>query len=114
MGIEIIRGEALSFVPFPGATGTIESAVLTDRSRTGTFGAGVSRYGAASIDWTLTGDEIMFVLEGTLHITVSGRTDILEAGDSVWLPEGTTLTYGSPDSAKVFYAIAAPRGGNGP
>jgi ethanolamine utilization protein EutQ len=109
MGTTVIRGADLAFTPFHGASGTIESSTLADRLQTGTFGAGIARYGEASIDWVVGGDEIMFVLEGTLHITVEGRTDVLQAGDSVWIPEGTRLTYGSPTHARVFYAIAASR-----
>lgn len=58
-----------------------------------------------SFEWTLAGyDEVDYILKGTWEITINGRKYTGHAGDIMYIPKGTTVTFGSPDHATVFYA----------
>ena len=58
----------------------------------------------AKIPWTIKYDEIIHVLEGCFTVRTGDEEIEAEAGDCIWLPAGTELTYVS-DSTLLFYAI---------
>ena len=58
----------------------------------------------SSFDWELTYEEIDYVIEGTLTVTIDGTTYTAHAGDVLFVPSGSKVTWGSPDKARVFYA----------
>ena len=68
------------------------------------LGAGLVRLSGASIPWTIKYDELIYVLEGTFTVQTDESSLSAQAGDSIWLPAGTRLTYQS-DKALLFYAI---------
>lgn len=54
--------------------------------------------------WTLTYDEIQYVVEGELHIGQPEGIVIGRPGDVVYIPKNTAITFGTPSWAKFFYA----------
>lgn len=58
----------------------------------------------AAFGWQLTYEEIDYVIEGTLQITIDGKTYTAKAGDMVFVPNGSDVIWQSPDRAKMFYA----------
>jgi ethanolamine utilization protein EutQ (cupin superfamily) len=56
-----------------------------------------------SFPWTLTYDEIDYVLEGVLQIQTGGRTVEAQAGDVVHIPKGSEIIFGTPSRVRVFY-----------
>ncbi|MGI9354708.1 MAG: cupin domain-containing protein [Rhizobiaceae bacterium] len=68
------------------------------------LGAGFVRMTDAQIPWTIRYDEIIHVLEGSFGVRAGDEELRAEAGDCIWLPAGTELTYVS-QSALLFYAI---------
>ena len=65
--------------------------------------AGVMSLRAGSFPWTLDYDEVEYVLEGELHITVSGRVTIGRPGDVIAVPKGSSITFGTPSWARFLY-----------
>lgn len=53
--------------------------------------------------WTLTYDEVEYVVEGELHIGVGDRTVVGRPGDVLFVPKGTSITFGTPSWAKFLY-----------
>jgi ethanolamine utilization protein EutQ len=78
--------------------------------------AGVMSWGRDdSFPWKLDYDEIDYVLEGELHVTIDGRVLVAKVGDVVSIPKGSRIVFGTPSRVKVFYvtypadwAAAAP------
>ncbi len=68
------------------------------------LGAGFVRLTGAEIPWTIKYDEVIHVLEGSFTVRTNSEELTAEAGDCIWLPAGTELTYVS-DSCLLFYAI---------
>ena len=81
-----------------------EAAVVTGPDDGTKLGSGFARMRNAEIPWTVKYDEVIVVLEGEL--TVRTKEGDLTAGprDTIWLPNGTELTY-IAEHALVFYAI---------
>jgi len=58
----------------------------------------------SSFDWYLGYDEVDYILKGTWEITIKGKTYTGHAGDTMFIPHNTAVTFSSPDHATVFYA----------
>ena len=58
----------------------------------------------SEFEWELTYEEIDYVIEGTLTVTIDGKTYTAKAGDVLFVPSGSKVIWGSPDKARVFYA----------
>lgn len=56
-----------------------------------------------SFPWTLTYDEVQYVVEGELHIGHEKGVIIGKPGDVLYIPKDTTITFGTPNWAKFFY-----------
>lgn len=57
-----------------------------------------------SLDWTLTYDEMDYVIEGTLEFIVNGQKFTGHAGDSFYIPANTHVVFTTPDRCKFFFA----------
>jgi ethanolamine utilization protein EutQ len=53
--------------------------------------------------WTLSYDEVEYVVEGELHIGLASGTVVGRAGDVLFIPKGTAITFGTPSWAKLLY-----------
>jgi ethanolamine utilization protein EutQ len=56
-----------------------------------------------SFPWTLTYDEVQFVVEGELHIGTKHGVIVGKPGDVLYIPKDTAITFGTPSWAKFFY-----------
>ena len=56
------------------------------------------------LEWTVLYDEYIYVLEGCMTIELEDGTHDLNAGDSLWLPDGTWHFYHTK-KAKVLVAV---------
>ena len=56
-----------------------------------------------SFPWTLNYDEVQYVLEGELHIGTQDGPVIGRPGDVLFIPKGSSITFGTPNWAKFFY-----------
>ncbi|MBI4928887.1 MAG: DUF861 domain-containing protein [Anaerolineae bacterium] len=65
--------------------------------------AGFLSFHKGSFPWTLTYDEIEFVLEGEIHIGTAQGTVVGKPGDVHYIPKGTQITFGTPGWAKILY-----------
>jgi ethanolamine utilization protein EutQ len=105
-GVVVVRGQSIELTPFPAA-GPGKHVGMADliTSRDGApMTAGIMSWGRAdSFAWKLDYDEVDLVLEGVLHLTIDGRTLEGKAGDVLYIPKGSAVTFGTPWRTKVFY-----------
>lgn len=85
-----------------GGRADIQPLVTTAHSRT--LGAGFARFEDVAFDWTLTYDECIHVLEGEMEVRHDGGTLRAAAGEVVFLPSGSAVTYAFPGACRIFYA----------
>lgn len=105
-GLVLVRGDSVKLAPFPAA-GPGKHVGLADlvTARDGSpMTAGIMSWGREdSFDWKLDYDEVDYVLEGVLHLTIDGRTLEGRAGDVFYIPRGSAIRFGTPWRTRVFY-----------
>lgn len=81
--------------------------VITAQEHGSPMAAGFMTWGKGSFPWTLNYDEIDFVIDGQLEIRIDNQVIIGNPGDVIYIPKGSSIFFGSPSYAKVFY-VAFP------
>lgn len=105
-GVVVVRGESVTLGRF-AAAGADRNVGLVDvitRQQGAPMSAGFMSFGRTdAFSWRLDYDEIDYVIEGVLHITIDGRVLEGQPGDVMYVPKGTNLIFGTPKRARVFY-----------
>ena len=65
--------------------------------------AGYMTLTEGSFPWEFSYDEIQIVLEGELHIGTPEGTKIATPGDIMYVPKGSTITFGTPSWTRFVY-----------
>jgi len=69
------------------------------------LGVGVMEMDQTSFEWTLTYDEIDYVIDGTLELIMDGRPVRATAGQVMYIPKNTKLRFSTPDKVRFLYAV---------
>lgn len=103
-GLKVVRGNTVQMDVFdtgdPNVKAHYQELVSKDESK---MSAGFLTIEKSRFEWNLTYEEIDYVIEGTLTVTIDGRTFTAYPGDVLFVPSGSNVVWGSPDKAKVFY-----------
>lgn len=103
-GLKLIRGSSVKYDLFD--TGNPENKVFYQElisKDESSMSAGFLTIERSSFEWELCYEEIDYVIEGTLTVTINGKTFTAYAGDVLYIPSGSKVTWGSPDKARLFY-----------
>lgn len=100
-----IREARLTPFPYPGpppemSVNTVDVVTADDGSP---VAAGYMTLTKGSFPWTLTYDEVQIVLEGELHLGGEAGGQIGYPGDVLYVPRGSSITFGTPNWAKFVY-----------
>lgn len=105
-GLKLIRGNSVKLNKFEDA-GKDRNVGLTDiitHQDGSPMSAGIMSWKKEdSFPWSLTYDEVDYVIEGELQITVDGQTYLGKAGDIFYIPKGSDIIFGTPNFTKVMY-----------
>jgi len=93
----------------PGATGAAVRG-LVNTAFSERLGAGIGVFRDCSMEWTVTYDEVLFILEGQFRLKTKGGIFGAGPGDTLWIPEGTWLVYEADEPVTFFYAVAPVTG----
>ena len=102
---KIFKRADMTLIPAVTASGTTSIARVVNASNSRHMGGGIEVLEDVTIDWTVTYDEILFVIEGPLTVAFDDGEHRCDAGDIVWLPAGTRLRYIAKTRAAYFYAL---------
>jgi ethanolamine utilization protein EutQ len=107
--LKVVRMSNIQVEPFlegkttPGTNVWLKDVVITqDRSP---MGAGYMSLDKGEMQWTLTYDEIDIVLEGELVITRGNEQVRGKTGDVIYIPKGSSITFGTPNWTKFVYVV---------
>jgi ethanolamine utilization protein EutQ (cupin superfamily) len=105
-GLVLVRGDSVKLGAFTAAgpgkhVGLLDLVTGRDGSP---MTAGLMSWGREdSFDWKLDYDEVDYVLEGVLQISIAGRTLEGRPGDVFYIPKGSAVRFGTPWRTRVFY-----------
>lgn len=103
-GLKLVRGNSVKFDVFdtgnPGNKVFYQELISKDES---SMSAGFLTIEKSSFEWELTYEEIDYVIEGTVTVSINGKTYTAYPGDVLYVPSGSKVVWGSPDKAKIFY-----------
>lgn len=104
-GLKLVRGNSVRFDVFdtgnPNSKVHYQELISKEDSK---MSAGFLTIEQSSFEWELTYEEIDYVIEGTLTVTINGNTYTAYPGDVLFVPSGSKVVWGSPDKVKLFYA----------
>lgn len=102
-----VSGFGVQLDPF-GSGGAGDAAhvrlkdVVTSADRS-PMGSGYMTLEKGEFPWTLSYDEIDIVLEGELVITRGKESVRGSAGDVIFIPKGSSITFGTPNRVRFVY-----------
>lgn len=101
-----VEGDKVVMEPFteaPAGQKIGMTDVITERE--GNLGAGFMTFENSELPWTLSYDEVDYVVEGEFTIKTGGELYHMKPGDVFHIPKGTSVVFGSPSFCKVFYVV---------
>jgi ethanolamine utilization protein EutQ len=99
------RGLELEDFPFPVNAERVKLKDIFSLEESPRIGAGIMELDHTSLDWTLTYDEIDYVISGTLEIIVNGRKVTAGEGGTLVIPKGSSITFSTPDHVRFLYVV---------
>lgn len=104
-GLKLVRGHSVTYEAFdtgkPTTCVKYREVISKDES---SVSAGFLTIDHSSFTWTLTGyEETDIVLEGSLSITINGKTYYANQGDVLHIPKDSTVIWDAVDHVKLFY-----------
>lgn len=103
-GLKVIRGSSIEFNSFD--TGNPQDKVFYQElisKDDSLFNVGLLTIEDSSFDQKLIEEVAVYVIEGTLSITINGETLTANPGDVVHIPLSSKVTLGSSSITKLFY-----------
>ncbi|OAA83129.1 cupin domain-containing protein [Clostridium coskatii] len=106
IGLKIVRGSSVKYEALD--TGNPDDKVfyqeIINADDGSSMNAGFITIESCKFDWETECQELYYVIEGTLTVTVDNKVYTAHPGDSVFFPKGAKIAFGSPDKMKAFYA----------
>jgi len=102
-GVQLFRKSDQDLVPGPSGA-AVQGLVNTSFSQR--LGAGIGVFQDCAMEWTVSYDEVLFILEGEFRLKTHEGTFHAGPGDTLWIPEGTWMVYTADAPVTFFYAVA--------
>ena len=105
MAVVVVEGKSLKYEEFAVLEGAhVKRAIEYPESKT--ICAGLWRFDAGtSFEWTYEeADEVLYMTEGTMEITLEGQTSLINAGDFVYFSKGTKAYFSAVNGCAGFFA----------
>jgi ethanolamine utilization protein EutQ len=107
--LKVVRGAGVELERFqqgqatPGANVRLKDIIVTQDGSP--MGAGYMSLEKGELKWTLTYDEIDVIVEGELVITRGPQRVRGGPGDTIYIPKGSSITFGTPTHARFVYVV---------
>lgn len=105
-GLKVVRGHSVTYEVFdtgnPVTKVGYREVISKNESH---MSSGFLTIDHSSFTWTLTGyEETDIILEGSLSITINGKTYYASQGDVLFIPKDATVVWNTEDHVKLFYS----------
>jgi ethanolamine utilization protein EutQ len=105
--IRHVDSREVSFEPFPfegpEEDMVVQVADVVTIEHGATIGAGFLTLTRGCFPWTLTYDEVEYVIEGELHLGTDDGVVVGRPGDVLYVPKGSRITFGTPSWVRLLY-----------
>lgn len=102
-GLKVVRGRSVRMEEFFPGNPKVKYQEVIDKEDSA-ISSGILVIDHDEYEWTQNYDENDYVLEGTMTVTINGRSYTAQQGDCVFIPKGATVIMGSKCCyCKVFY-----------
>jgi ethanolamine utilization protein EutQ len=107
--LKVVRGAGVELERFtegeatPGTNVRLKDVVVKEDR--GPIGAGYMSLDKGEMKWALTYEEIDIVLEGELVITRGSEQVRGGPGDTIYIPKGSSITFGTPSHTRFVYVV---------
>jgi len=89
--------------PFPIESDRVWLRDLASLEESPRLGFGIMELEDTSFEWTLTYDEVDYVIDGTLDIVIDGRSVRAKKGEVIFIPKNTKIRFSTPDKTRFLY-----------
>lgn len=89
--------------PFPIESDRVWLLDVVSLEESPRLGCGIMEMDRTAFEWTLTYDEVDYIIEGTLEIIIDGRKVTAKAGQIIFIPKNTHITFSTPDKTRFMY-----------
>lgn len=103
--LKVVRGAGVTLDRFNNDNVKLKDVITASDSSP--MAAGYMTLDRVDFAWTLNYDEIDIVLEGELVITRGSEQVRAGVGDCIFIPKGSSITFGTPSHARFMY-VAFP------
>lgn len=103
--LKVVRGAGVQLDRFNSDNVKLKDVITASDSSP--MAAGYMTLDRTEFAWTLNYDEVDVVLEGELVITRSSEQVRAGVGDCIFIPKGSSITFGTPSHARFVY-VAFP------
>ena len=104
-GVLCIKGRTVKPEPFdtgkPGTKVFLSDIMTLEESPR--IMAGIMEMDESSFPWTLEYDEVDYIIEGVLEIRIGDAVVRGEAGDILFIPKGSSISFVSPGKTRFLY-----------
>jgi ethanolamine utilization protein EutQ len=108
--LKVVRGAGVTLDRFNHDHVKLKDVVTAENGSP--MAAGYMTLDRVEFAWTLNYDEIDVVLEGELVITRGSEQVRARVGDCIFIPKGSSITFGTPSQARFMY-VAFPANWSG-
>lgn len=102
------RKAVLQPFPFPVDAKRVDLVDLFTVEESPRLGAGIMELDDTQLEWTLTYDEIDYIIEGTLDILIDGRKVSAGPGEVILIPKNTKITFSCKGGKTRFLYVVYP------
>lgn len=103
-GLKLVKGNTVSLETLetgkPGTRAYYREVMAKDG-----LSSGFLEIEDSIFDWEVAGEELNYVIEGSLSVTVKGRRFTANPGDVLHFPNGTKGVWEAKGKVKIFYAV---------
>lgn len=96
-------GCKLEKFPFPIESDRVWLKDLLTLEESPRLGCGLMELDHTAFEWTLSYDEIDYVIEGTLEIIIDGRKVTAKAGQLLFIPKDAKIHFSTSDKTRFLY-----------
>ena len=104
MEVRLFKREDAVMTHTGGPPGEAGICRLVTEEISKTLGAGLASFDECSVEWTVTYDEVVVVLEGEFRLRLGDRLIVAKPGDVMWIPANTSFRY-EGTKAVICYAV---------